>query len=579
MHNRTILMVFLAVAGFIVATTTSQAGFEYVPHSGAPSDAQDNIDTKDVLSPAPAAVPAPVEDVRALPLPADTQMQTPVSNPSLLPPPVTQPGGFLRAPEHAIKKPVTVTTSVTAEPKMQIKTLAPAKNDPSIRWNPQGAAQAVEAPVASRAEKEMIDVEIETTLPVPASEDKPVTRKALVIPSDNALSQPQKTETKIIVPDDAPQSATNAMPKNLIQAFPIQKGRVESEKDVIMPVTRAANEVVTNMETVEGFGSDMPMAIALQQIAPAGFTFSFGDGVNPGARVSWEGNGQPWNQVIDTMLAPLGLKIDIRDKTVRIHNPEFSAVSPDIQKIIAPTTDPVNLAEKTALDVRRTNLTDPGETQKPQPLSTPSGATEMSSPISSAESAVTIEIIEPAAGQATVDKSDLQSSSSEQTTAVAQEDKNNASPIKDDAEKTLAALDDAINKPSNKILLQPEQALIQAAKVSAQAGIDTNPAIGAKQFFVTPSQWTAQNGQSLKQALGVWSKDAGVSIVWEASHDFIINGSLSIEDTFQGAVQTLMEKGLQGNEKPSITFQIPAERGKPGVLLIQDQVKEIKEQG
>lgn len=60
----------------------------------------------------------------------------------------------------------------------------------------------------------------------------------------------------------------------------------------------------------EGFGSDIPLALALGQIVPPSFAYSFGDGVNPGKRVSWEG-GKPWNEVLADVLQPLGLTFEI----------------------------------------------------------------------------------------------------------------------------------------------------------------------------------------------------------------------------------------------------------------------------
>jgi hypothetical protein len=70
-------------------------------------------------------------------------------------------------------------------------------------------------------------------------------------------------------------------------------------------------------EVLSGFGTDLPMAIALQQVVPAGYQFSFAPGVNPGAYVSWEG-GKPWKTVLSDMLAAQGLGYRISDSVVTI---------------------------------------------------------------------------------------------------------------------------------------------------------------------------------------------------------------------------------------------------------------------
>ncbi len=68
---------------------------------------------------------------------------------------------------------------------------------------------------------------------------------------------------------------------------------------------------------VDGFGSDMPLALALRQIVPANYAYSFDKAVNPGERVNWTG-GRPWNDVLNDALAPHGLKATIMANSVRV---------------------------------------------------------------------------------------------------------------------------------------------------------------------------------------------------------------------------------------------------------------------
>lgn len=74
--------------------------------------------------------------------------------------------------------------------------------------------------------------------------------------------------------------------------------------------------VVEYMDAV-GFGRDLPVALALSQIVPPNYAYSFADDQAAGKVVSWEG-GKPWDQVLDDMLAPQGLKATIEDKKVII---------------------------------------------------------------------------------------------------------------------------------------------------------------------------------------------------------------------------------------------------------------------
>lgn len=76
-------------------------------------------------------------------------------------------------------------------------------------------------------------------------------------------------------------------------------------------------QVSHNFGVVQGFGSDIPLALALSQIIPSNYAYSFRGTVNPGTRVSWSG-GQPWNVVLGGVLKDLGLKAIVTNNTVII---------------------------------------------------------------------------------------------------------------------------------------------------------------------------------------------------------------------------------------------------------------------
>lgn len=66
-----------------------------------------------------------------------------------------------------------------------------------------------------------------------------------------------------------------------------------------------------------GFGKELPLALALSQIVPPEYSYAFGQSVNTGEIVSWEG-GKPWNIVLDDMIAPKGLRAVISGNQVLI---------------------------------------------------------------------------------------------------------------------------------------------------------------------------------------------------------------------------------------------------------------------
>lgn len=111
-----------------------------------------------------------------------------------------------------------------------------------------------------------------------------------------------------LVPNVAPQQGTIASPQISVASQPL-----------VPPPSaiHAASALADSGETVVGFGSDLPLAIALQQIVPAGFQFAFGVGVNPGTSVSWEG-GKPWKTVLSETLAPKGYGFVIDNNVVKV---------------------------------------------------------------------------------------------------------------------------------------------------------------------------------------------------------------------------------------------------------------------
>lgn len=130
-----------------------------------------------------------------------------------------------------------------------------------------------------------------------------------------------------------------------------------------------------------GFGSDMPLAFALRQVIPEGYTHSFGKNINLGARVSWNG-GKPWNLVVQDMVMPLGLGVSIQGTKVFIHNasqpqpvyapqpqiqqhPQHQAIQQQQPVHTAPPANasPANLVVQQG----RTGIQDPGAYPSQQP--------------------------------------------------------------------------------------------------------------------------------------------------------------------------------------------------------------------
>lgn len=132
-------------------------------------------------------------------------------------------------------------------------------------------------------------------------------------PLKESVDTPVETQTPITLPinsDDTLDEITETENTNTIEA-----------QDKIL-----WNETET-FDVLEGFGSEMPLALALRQIVPAQYAFSFGKNVNPGMAISWTG-GQPWNSVLEDALTPLNITFDLKGKKILLHSVEPVAITP-----------------------------------------------------------------------------------------------------------------------------------------------------------------------------------------------------------------------------------------------------------
>ncbi len=211
---------------------------------------------------------------------------------------------------------------------------------------------ATDAPVDNLAQDASAVIE-ETAEEVTAVSDTIAAQDVVIEEADDVVedmvesvaddvAETQVVETAPIALDEANASGLELNP------FPIEDmNSVTAEKAVVLPsddntglddlssedvieasdVAEAAEEASVKEEifwnkppsfdVIEGFGSDMPLALALRQIVPAHYAYAFGNGVNPGAVISWEG-GLPWNEVLKNALEPAGYVYALRGKKLSI---------------------------------------------------------------------------------------------------------------------------------------------------------------------------------------------------------------------------------------------------------------------
>jgi len=78
--------------------------------------------------------------------------------------------------------------------------------------------------------------------------------------------------------------------------------------------SKPSAEAASTASVVQGFATQIPLALALRQLLPSGYSFSIDQGVDIDTLVSYKG-GKPWDETLKIMLASAGL-VDHRQGTV-----------------------------------------------------------------------------------------------------------------------------------------------------------------------------------------------------------------------------------------------------------------------
>jgi hypothetical protein len=100
---------------------------------------------------------------------------------------------------------------------------------------------------------------------------------------------------------------------------------------------------------IAGFGRDIPMVMALGQIVPPEYSYSFGTGVNQGIKITWNG-GKPWDAVLANALMPAGYEAVIRNRHIAIQKSSGNLSAPPMMSASAPeaAAQPMQLSDAPA---------------------------------------------------------------------------------------------------------------------------------------------------------------------------------------------------------------------------------------
>ena len=170
--------------------------------------------------------------------------------------------------------------------------------------------------------------------PPPKPENTADTTEYIPVPHEESEEEQESIETK-----------TQTEEETIIETAVAEKQEQKKpEEQIIIPspavVKTELEPPVTHTPQIQqfsiavGFGTNVPLAFATEEIIPKGFTHAFGKGIDLGMRVSWNG-GKPWNKVIEEMIKPYGLYLTIDGQKAFISRnaqPTFANKSIHVQK-------------------------------------------------------------------------------------------------------------------------------------------------------------------------------------------------------------------------------------------------------
>lgn len=354
----------------------------------------------------------------------------------------------------------------------------------------------------------------------------------------------------------APVTAAEMTPEPVPQQAeaPVTPAPVQSAP-VVASVPPADMGSAAQGDVISGFGSDLPLVIALQQVVPPGYQYSFSGNVNPGVSVSWEG-GKPWQQVLSAMLAPQGLGYRISGNAVIIgyFAPQETQAAPAAYAQ-APDMSAPPASAATSEDLAPVMIAQPGRAEQ---LPAELGAAPEEQPVSTANvsastAPVTIRRQKPSSLLERLGWA--RSSDGEQT-------ENIAVPRQEPAEET--AMSPAPAGAEMPAAQEPVSA--EGAQMAAVAAPAVVPA-PEKAAPAASGAWDGAKGATLRDVLKSWSDKAGVELYWSIDYDYRLSRDVDYTGSYDEAVGSLLDQFA--SVRPQPYGQLHQSANGPRVLVVK----------
>jgi hypothetical protein len=328
---------------------------------------------------------------------------------------------------------------------------------------------------------------------------------------------PVEDSTPPVVIGEEPSGAYLMAPQDTSPAPVVIQGNRGSN----LPAVSSLQTGATASGVVEGFADNVPLTVALRQVVPPQYAVSPQRGVDTGALVSWRG-GRSWQDVLQSMLTPLGLEANVSGDTVRI------------AKGLLPTPP------------GQMNL----EPLLPLPPATRTAAELMPMPEMAPMADLPPIVPQPVAPVTVVD---VPKNLADGLKALPDDQMGGAAvpPMDAPMDMGMQPLEPApISTTGDLTPLTPEDMAAPLATTPMMPVATGGQLVMPELPTARTETWVAERGRSLRDVVGEWCQRANVELVWSAEYDYPLQASLTFNGTFEEAVRGAIAAFTRARPQP-----------------------------
>jgi hypothetical protein len=448
--------------------------------------------------------------------------------------------------------------------------------------------------------------------PMTAPDQTMNSRSSIPIAQVNVPLTPVITDSDALAVDSHPFNEARSAPSTM--AAPINQviDNLAPTSHMPEPVSSGGNQG----DVVQGFGRSVPLAIALQQIVPSSYRYSFEKPINPSMKISWSG-GKPWKEIIGDVARSNNMNVDIASNVVSFSRQspmdmiaESSNVdnSPDTVQGMklkplagqhmasaAPVQDAVYDTPAAAMTTSTTTAETSSSTRKALASISDEPSSGAPTPIVPSATAPAFDGMmdnnNPANGSVkdkqilTADNKPvdiLDKISVASPSPSHQSPPNVPKPVDSTPQSSRplpAAMPTPIGAPTD-ITRQIDNSPVTAndlpavgnnAAPPAPAAIQPSVDTTSKAGMTTVQEWDAHKGETLRQTLTEWSNQAGVSLVWSSEYDYPLQTDVRIQANYTDSVRTLLAGFSKAQPRPIGRLFKNDKVGAQAVLIVETQ--------